>query len=515
MRAHLMLAMMTASGISAPVFAQQDTGAAVEAFLNDNAADLFGFDAPLTDSAVTPASESDFRTPENTAADQILLAEGLTVSYLTRIAGQDTDMMEFLPIGSSAPTHLITCVEEGRDTLANIDSNATANDTRFTPSVQRISLADGSVETVLRGMDRCDGIRVTAWGTVLATEETTFGAAYEILNPLATTEHTILDRGNGFRPNESAIIVDSEGATSTTVTKLTELPIMAWEGLTVLSNGVVIGGDELRPGTTGVDEDGGAIFKFVPDTLRAADAGAITDLSESPLVSGTSYAMQASCRDSNSSSFGQTGQGCEVGHASWLEVDSFNARESADQNGATGFYRPEDLHIDPTFSDTSNPDAIRFCFANTGNARGGNFGEVVCVIDNDPALTNAEIQAGSSTPPATVNRFVEGDTDFNQPDNLAFQANGNLYVIEDNRNGDIWACLPDGDDRDIKSDGCVKMLSVVDDTAEPTGFIFHPNGRVAYVVIQHSSDDNMPLFDNFRTDDVLVIQGFDIPGTAE
>ncbi|MEK7139287.1 MAG: hypothetical protein AAB817_01160 [Patescibacteria group bacterium] len=63
-------------------------------------------------------------------------------------------------------------------------------------------------------------------------------------------------------------------------------------------------------------------------------------------------------------------------------------------------------------------------------------------------------------------------------------------------------------DRNIKSDGCVKILSVKDTSAEPTGFFFSADGRTAYVSIQHSDDDNMPLVDDFRTDDLIKITGF-------
>jgi secreted PhoX family phosphatase len=108
-----------------------------------------------------------------------------------------------------------------------------------------------------------------------------------------------------------------------------------------------------------------------------------------------------------------------------------------------------------------------------------------------------------------VNRLVEGDLDFNSFDNLDFQpVTGNVYVIEDHDNGDIFACLPDGADRDIKSDGCVKMLSVNDSSAEPTGFLFSEDGKTAYVSIQHSDDANMPLVDGYATDDVIKITGF-------
>lgn len=47
--------------------------------------------------------------------------------------------------------------------------------------------------------------------------------------------------------------------------------------------------------------------------------------------------------------------------------------------------------------------------------------------------------------------------------------------------------------------------------AAPTGFIFDATGTRAYVSIQHSNDDNMPLIDGYQTDDVLMITGFKLP----
>ncbi|HEY9189275.1 MAG TPA: hypothetical protein VIM88_00235, partial [Sulfurovum sp.] len=85
---------------------------------------------------------------------------------------------------------------------------------------------------------------------------------------------------------------------------------------------------------------------------------------------------------------------------------------------------------------------------------------------------------------------------------------GDIYGIEDHKNGDIWACLKDGADKDIKTDGCVRLLAVKDQSAEPTGFIFSPDGTKAYVSIQHSNDEGMDLVDGYRTDDIVVIEGF-------
>lgn len=456
----------------------KDFGSQVERLLKAKSEKLFGFERPLEESA--PATSGDYRTADQKASDQVLLAHGLRAHYLTREAGNKTDMMALYP--AAAPTHLVSCVEGNREVIG---TNADGSD-KYNPSVQRINLQTGAVETILRGMSRCDGIRTTPWGTILATEESGDGIAVEILDPLTTTEETMLDRGlpgmPGLSTNEDKI------------TKRYAMPTMSWEGLTVLESGVVIGGDELRPGSHGADTDGGAIFKFMPDTPRFDD-GMISSLAQSPLVSGSTYAMQVSCVDNKQ----QVGQGCEIGNASWVAVDGADARNSADANLATGFYRPEDLHRDPTYTG----EGVRFCWTNTGNEKAKNYAEVVCGIDSDPLVAEANVRS------VEINRFVEGDQDFNSFDNLAFQPmTGNLYVIEDHKNGDVFACLPDGMDRDIKTDGCVKMLSVKDSSAEPTGFLFSNDGRTAYVSIQHSNDGNMPLVDDYATDDLIMITGF-------
>lgn len=162
----------------------------------------------------------------------------------------------------------------------------------------------GVVETVLRGLSACDGIRLTPWGSILATEERDDGGAYEILNPLATTEVTLTQRGTNNFIDQNGVAVVGKAAYRGM------LPTLAWEGLAVLPSGVVIFGDEERPGTGGVDADGGAIFKFVPQ-VPYTGSGQISNLAQSPLISGLVYAMQVSCLDSVQ----QYGQGCEVGNA--------------------------------------------------------------------------------------------------------------------------------------------------------------------------------------------------------
>ena len=80
------------------------------------------------------------------AADHVALADGLTADVLTCDAADHIDMMAFYPPG--APTDLIACIESDAEALAA---------GRLNPGVPRIALADGKVETIVRGTSSCYG----------------------------------------------------------------------------------------------------------------------------------------------------------------------------------------------------------------------------------------------------------------------------------------------------------------------------------------------------------------------
>lgn len=497
------LIVLAALGFQPPAaLAANDFGVKVEKRLNARSDKLFGIVEPLAE----PADEADYVPREEASAqERILLAKGLKAEFVARNMAMDADMIAFWP-NEEAYTHLILCIEQGR---AEGGRNA---------SIQRVNVATGEVETILYGMSRCDGIRTTPWGTILATEETDDGRAYEVLDPLNTTGHWVADRASGE-------IRDRIGGSnpSTMIAQRSALPTMAWEGLTVLESGVVIGGDELRPGSEALDTDGGAIFKFVPFAPRTA-SGVIGDLAQSPLTSGSVYAMTISCRDKTSADFPQYGQGCEVGQGAWVKVNAETARIDANANGATGYYRPEDLHRDIAFKG----EGVRFCWTNTGNESAENYGEVLCAIDNHPLGDGektdertglaylADLAEEKGYAVVAANRFFEGDPRFNSVDNLAIQPKTGLwYVVEDHQFGEVFACLRDGADRDIKTDGCISVLSVIDPEAEPTGFIFDGSGKAAYLVLQHGEQpDALKDFTSNpvdgTTDDLIKITGFKI-----
>ncbi|PPD42930.1 MAG: hypothetical protein CTY16_14335 [Methylobacter sp.] len=493
-----------------------DFGLEAQNLLNAQSFKFFGVVKPVGSSETVTVP----RVPGQKATDLIKLASGLTAEIVSRKSANNSDMMAFWP-NSITPTHIVTCIEAGNAAVGNFPSGQT----KLTPSVQTVNLRTGAVKTILRGMTGCDGIRRTPWNTIVATEEEDDGGLYEILNPLTTVDQTLVARG-------ASATIDTKGNPVTgQVEYRGAVGKLAFEGLDLNKQGVMYYGDELRPGAEGTDSDGGSIFKFVP-TTQWDGTTPVTNLGQSPLVAGTVYAYQASCTDKGSSSFPQFGQGCETGEGAWVKVDTANLRTSAEASSATGYYRPEDGHFDPMYAGAG----VKFCWTNTGNESAKNYGEVLCLTDTNPAgtgeltINNPAVNGNGLTyladsteskgfAVATANRVIEGDTDLNQPDNLDFQpGTGNMYVIEDHPFGDVWACLRDGKDRNTKVDGCAKILSVRDSSAEPTGFAFTGNGRTAYVHIQHSADSacvdgsDCGKNDDYFTDDLIKITGFKING---
>ncbi len=433
---------------------------------------LFGIGKELTATGTPDANA--------TGSASVLLASGLEVDAVLRgdIAGPDggrlasnADMIALWP-SDTKPEWAIVCIENGA----------------ALPGVQRVKLRGsdrGKVETLLRGTIACDGIRRTPWQTIVATEEVDDGWAIEIYDPLGTDE-VAFNRATGV----------ATGTDAANVVVRPALGRFAFEGLDILPDGTVYAGDEQAPAG---GAKGGGMFKFTPSVSAVGRTGLHlpANAAQSPFAAGTLRLLDVAAENN-----AQGGQGNEVGVGRWVgPIDPANARAENEAKG-TGYYRPEDLHLDPIAMANG---VVRFCWANTGRASARNFGEVMCLTDG----ARPDVQ-----------RFVTGNPLMNQPDNLAFQPKtGILYLIEDtpringaSRPGDVWACLPDGKDDDLASDGCVMALSVVNSASEPTGFTFDASGKTAYLNIQHSADAPATTTVNEGTfDELLVIKGFGEP----
>lgn len=465
-----------ALGAPAPVRADGgDFGLMVERLLRAQSERLFGVKKPLEESALGPFAGSN--------ADVLELAKGLTATVVSNATDPQADMIALWPDDEN-PTHLFVCVE---NFFSGNDPNVV--------SIQRVTLGgdpNANVETIVKGISSCDPIRRTPWGTLVVGEESgTDGGLYEILDPLgisAASPIVVTDRATGANTDPSRLA------------KRQAVGSLSWEGNVILPDGVMYFGDENRPSS---GKAGGGVYKFVPAAPYVPGSGPIGTLAQSPLVGGTIYGLRLGTRNGNT----DYGQGSEIGKGVWLSIDpalfadangNTILRNAQLALGLTGYYRPEDMDRDPL---AAAEGFVRVCWANTGRMtngagsaveNGANYGEVQCLTDLEAA--------GGWVP--LVERFVNGDPQMNHADNLAFQPHtGTLIVLEDGevevldengalkelRGNDIWMCLPDGADRDVLTDGCVRVASVKDTDAEPTGFIFDASGETAYVNVQHRS----------------------------
>jgi secreted PhoX family phosphatase len=483
---------LTVAGLSGTIAAAGpsfDFGAFVAQQLRAISDELLGF-KPLLRSAVGPYDGSD-----NTQAIQV--AQGLKVSLVSSSTASAADQIALWP-NDDKPTHLFVCDEE------------TSN-----PAVQRIDLSKppaSNATTIVTGLTSCDPVRRTPWGTIVVGEEAgASGGLYELIDPAhITTAIDVTNRTTGANSDPLHLV------------KRMAVGSLSFESLAIRPDGTMVYGDELAPSNGNA---GGGIYKFVP-AVPFAGNGPITVPGASPLASGSIYGLRVAANGSSN-----YGQGAEIGKGRWVAIDTaiaglidgsgnINLRVAQASQKFTGYYRPEDMDIDPIAAQNG---VFRACWANTGRLDFGGdttvensavYGEVMCLVEEP----NASVPTGFT--PA-VTRFVAGSQQLGMPDNVAFQPHtGNLVVLEDGpttirtasgdlpRGNDLWMCLPDGADDDVLTDGCVRFASIRDTSAEPTGFIFLGSGEEAFVNIQHRAANDALGKENHGA--LVKISGFKV-----
>jgi hypothetical protein len=280
-----------------------------------------------------------------------------------------------------------------------------------------------------------DGIAWTPWGTVIFAEERTGGQVWE-LNPTALS-----------------------------VTPRPALGLKSHEGMRIDRRGNVYGISENNPGF---------IFKFTPD--RAGD-----------LSSGQLYALEITNPD-----------GDRTGEAEWVPLDRdavrVDANAAALAAGATGYNRPEDLEIGTSSGDDKGPDEILYA-ALTGPSNPTD--NRVIAID----LRAPRGGAGQST--AFVYDYVKWGVnvdraDFEMPDNVALDHDGNLFITEDpatapntKRGDDIWMAMPPKGKPHQPASSVVRFASLTDCSAEPTGVYVDLHSNTLFVHAQHRGGDGL------------------------
>ena len=307
--------------------------------------------------------------------------------------------------------------------------------------------------------DRLDGLVWTPWNTLLTGEEMRPERQPSVQDPRVPQA-------------QAGLMYEVDPVTGEDV----PLPALgresAHEGMRIDPQGNVYGISETAPTTVinGVPRPGGYIFKFVPD--RRGD-----------LSSGQLYALRIT-----------RPTGDRTGEAVWIPLDREAVQVDADAAAtaaeATGYGRPEDVEI----------------ATSTGNNRGGANVLYVAVTDEHRVLRIdlREPGAGATHETAFVSDYVRqglnAPADFTNPDNLALDKNGNLYITEDTTTPpgmDIWVAVAGGGEH-LAAVSTVRFASLTDCTAEPSGIYFDQTGTVLYVHALHRTGQDLERHDRSR-----------------
>ena len=404
---------------------------------------------PLTSSqtsALPAATPVKLSSPD---FSQVSLANRANQNAVT--PGQDSgawDMITANETGPNAGRYLFAPYETGTGGVMRVDLQDSNYNTRTTTIV-----APGT-----QGFVAGDASRWTPWGSYLTAEESwgagsTKGRLFEVTNPTTATQFT------GSFVQRSVI------------------PRVSHEGLAFDSAKSLYFIDELN---------GGSIYKFVsanPNATNGNDYFAAGQTFAAKVNGGNNAnavgALQwAAITDVN---------GAALAGVSTLAADgTIDGRVTANTVKGTDYQRPEDLEI----SVSSNGKELLYVATTTTN-------EVYAfnLTDNSVSLF-----ASTATTDLATGLAV-GSGSFTNPDNVAVDAEGNIYIIED-RNGatddDIWFAKDINHDGDLldAGEGLARWASNGTPGSEFTGLYFDKfDANKAYVNIQHpsSGDDRLVM----------------------
>ena len=112
-------------------------------------------------------------------------------------------------------------------------------------------------------------------------------------------------------------------------------------------------------------------------------------------------------------------------------------------------------------------------------------------------VSGLEVFAGNSGFPTITNYDVDGAGPFGAEawgignDNLAFDGEGNLWVLQDGGRGHIWVIRP----THTQASPQVRLFATTPAGSEPTGITFTPNNRYMFISFQHPSANTTSQID--------------------
>lgn len=403
----------------------------------------FAIFTPLAASAGTTATPATPITLSSPNFSQVSIADRTTQLALGEANPGNWDMIAMNTSGPDAGRYLFMPFEQ-------FDATNPA------AGVQRIDLLNGfATKTIVApgtlGFTAGDASRWTPWGSYLTAEESfsstatsasnTKGRLFEITNPTAAV--------GSINFVERSII-----------------PRVSHEGLVFDSNKNLYFIDELN---------GGGIYKYTSANANATNG-------DDYFAAGQTFALKVGAGANSNATGAYTwaaitdANGAALAGVNLTSTGAVDGRQGQDAIASTAFNRPEDMDI----KNLANGDEAIFV-ATTGT--------------NEVYLTN--LTTGEMSVFANANTIdlatglAVGSAAFTNPDNIAIDSEGNVYIIEDRNGGvddDIWFAKDINHDGDLldAGEGVARWASNGTPGSEFTGLFFDPTDpNKAYVNIQH------------------------------
>ncbi len=395
----------------------------------------------------------------STAFSQTVIADRATEN--AKAAGSNSgswDMITANETGPNAGRYLFMPFETGSAGVQRVDLWDTNYNTRTTTIV-----APGT-----QGFVSGDASRWTPWGSYLTAEESwgtgsSKGRLFEVTNATTAT------------------------ANGGTFVQRSVVPRVSHEGLAFDKNNSLFFIDELN---------GGSVYKFVSSNPNATNGNDY-------FASGQTFVLKVGA----GGQFEGTTGSAITGASSWIAITNgtggaiagvstvltdgtIDGRATADHASVlgTGYNRPEDLELQVLADGTE-----LLYFTTTDSDTNGNTADGRSRVYTLNLSTNqVNLFADSSFTDLATGAPAGGG--LRNADNLAIDAEGNIYIIED-RDGtsddDIWFAKDINKDGDLldAGEGLARWASNGIAGSEFTGLYFDKtNPNVAYVNIQHPAD---------------------------
>lgn len=412
---------------------------------------------PLINSAGTTATPATPITLSSPNFSQVTIADRATQN--AQVPGSNSgawDMITANETGPNAGRYLFMPFETGTGGVMRIDLQNPNYNTRAVTIV-----APGT-----SGFVSGDASRWTPWGSYLTAEESwgsgsTKGRLFEVTNATTATAN-----GGNF-------------------VQRTIVPRTSHEGLAFDSNKAMYFVDELN---------GGSVYKYVsanPNASTGDDYFAAGQTFALKVGAGGQFEGSTGAAITGASSWvaiTNASGGAIAGVSTVLSDGTIDGRVTADHASilGSGYNRPEDLEIQTL---ANGSQKLYFTTTDSGNVSGGGVGRT---YNLDLSTGEVKLFADQSTINLATGLAVGAG--YKNPDNLAVDADGNIYIIED-RNGstddDIWFAKDLNKDGDLldAGEGIGRWASNGTPGSEFSGLYFDKfNANKAYVNIQHPGD---------------------------